>query len=595
MFSRSLHRMMTITFACVLLMSMAPGALAQDAGVTPRPFPMALTTDAYEGHPELDAEFGTPVYYGLAMSDTGGGTHTVPCNAAAGAEQTLVWASPAQDFLYATTLTDGGVLTIGVSAGATGAVPGVQTGSFSATLNWGYTSDQLTPPMHQHPEVIANPEYSATSQQLVTGAPSMAFNVTFPGSMIPMPSNTTIFFSLSVSCGAGTAVVLDFSRATIASGAIYGRAGDTDTDGDGIPDSLDDDADGDGYSEAEEAANGTSDLDAFANPGMDADGDGYTLAEETAAGTSDEDPNEIPGAGGLNIGLILLILLAVLLIAGGAFAALAVVNKSIKLEVSHDGFQAIEQGEKASFTVTATATSKKEETFPVVLGLKGVPEDWTATLSPDQVTLTGGPEPQPVEILLTVVPPTDAEFEQESAIVVTATPTDEEGKTSAMKPGASIKTKTIVNIGVTPEEGTEGAKKAGGFAGKLKFKKKDKSAEGLEGEAETDTAEPEAGTAAAAATGAPSGNGKPRLAMGKMSHDPEDFASGDQVTTTIKVQNKGDGAADGLRLRLLVNDEEADSTTVDLGPGQIEQVTFNWTAGDDENRVKVKGEMPKRG
>lgn len=72
------------------------------------------------------------------------------------------------------------------------------------------------------------------------------------------------------------------------SGFLYaGLDCELDTDGDGIPDSLDTDKDGDGISDADEIVHGT-------NPYLrDTDGDGQDDMEEAIAGTSGTNPNDM--------------------------------------------------------------------------------------------------------------------------------------------------------------------------------------------------------------------------------------------------------------------------------------------------------------
>ncbi len=441
-----------------------------------------------------------------------------------------------------------------------------------------------------------------------TGAQMPAsVNFTFaPSGVGAHPAQLPIVALLSIACQQTASFTVTSGSFTL--GYLYGDPNDPDTDGDGIPDPDDDDADGDGFPNDNETTIGTDPLSAQSNPSVDADGDGFTAEQEFDARTSDTDPDDFPGAGGFPWLLIILIVLIVLLLAGGAVGALAVVGRKVKISVSHDGFQAIDKGQVAEYEVTVLATGKKEEMIPVQLSLKGVPEDWSAQLEPDHLTLYTGEAAEAQTATLRLVPPPDEQYESEAQVTITATPTDEDGKTSAMKPGSSVKTKTIVNIGVTPPEGEKKAKKPKKAADetpaeepgamteaaaeekpKRRFglgrRKKDDEPEAPEGAPEAADA---AAMAAPAAAPAPT-PGKPSIAMGQMVHDPADFSAGDEVTTKVSVRNKGDSPVAGLKLSLYVNDQRADQQTVDLSPGESKEVSFSWTAQPDENRVRIKG------
>ena len=79
-----------------------------------------------------------------------------------------------------------------------------------------------------------------------------------------------------------------FQRDARHSGRAYGAI--LDTDGDGIPDTIDPDDDNDGMPDVYETDNGFDPLDA-ADAGLDSDGDGLTNLEEYEAGTDPRDPD----------------------------------------------------------------------------------------------------------------------------------------------------------------------------------------------------------------------------------------------------------------------------------------------------------------
>ncbi|MBW3584036.1 MAG: hypothetical protein KY455_13175 [Euryarchaeota archaeon] len=480
---------------------------------------------------------------------------------------------------------------------------------------------------------------------------SVQIGIPFTASQYTFPANTSLAVVATVTsdCHPTRSYNIVFGEMTPFQ-YVYGDPSEPDADGDGLPDSIDPDDDGDGFTDAVEQNVGSDPQDGTITPESDsASCPGFTyqeVVEETG------DPSSCPEGGGVPWVLILLILVALIVLGAAGYAGMMLVNRGIKMTVSHDGFQSIERAETATYDLTLSSTAKKEVETPVVMELKGVPEDWSASLSPDTLKLKGGPDAEPETVLLTVIPPAEAEYEEEAQITVTATPTDEEGKTSALKPGASVKTKTIVNIGVTPPEGEgkkkkkkpkkgaeeegaaeegeegakkkglggligrkkkaegeeepaeaetaedEGGKKKGKMGGLLKRKKKDAEAEETEAPQEEGKAETGAAAAGAAAAGAGAAAGeagKPKLAMGKMVHDPASFSAGDEVTTTVPVSNKGDEDVTDLRLSLFVNDERVAHEMLDLSPGEKKEVVFKWTARPDENRVRVKGDIVKKG
>ena len=68
---------------------------------------------------------------------------------------------------------------------------------------------------------------------------------------------------------------------------------DPDTDGDGIPDSLDADDDNDGMPDSYELSEGFNPLNA-SDASLDADSDGYSNLAEYEAGTDPHDPDSKP-------------------------------------------------------------------------------------------------------------------------------------------------------------------------------------------------------------------------------------------------------------------------------------------------------------
>lgn len=451
----------------------------------------------------------------------------------------------------------------------------------------------------------------------------ITFDISTSDESTPIRQGALLVFDLEITCEDAADFTLEFGG-PVEMEYIWGDAGDDDQTGGGIPDRWAMFPDGTAWSHDEQIDYGTDPFDPTDTPDNDSICEGYTIQEAKDENPDFErgNPDTCPGAGGLNWLLLLLLVLIVVGLAGGAFGAVTTVNKKIRMTVSHDGFQDIAKGESARYELLVSAKGKEDEEVPVELSLKGVPEDWSATVEPAHLTLIAGEEAEPVTAALTVTPPPEEEYEAEAVVTVTATPTDEDGKTSPMKPGTSVKTKTIVNIDVEPPEGEkrkkvkkpkskdageeetmaadEGDEDSGGkkkFAGALgmlkrKGKKEDDADEegqesGEEGEEESAQAtseDPAAGTAAVAEE-----TGKPDLKVGEMSHEPSDFSAGDEVTTTVPVKNSGDGAVEGLLLRLYVNDDRVDEKEVDLQPGDTTEVIFTWTAQPDENRVRVRG------
>lgn len=603
---------------CALLLAAAPLASAQDpeptepaqepeAGGSEAPYSQAFFLDAtpYEGD---NVTFQEPVF----TLSPAAGTPTSPptgCSLQGGHPMQAVahWVSPP---ISEYGITFVGSIDVPVSVGAGSASQPVSSDAVEMQLTFA-AGDGGAHPIAQGGATIRPDSVPGVA---VGPLPASA-TITLESANHTIPEGLPLVMTLSIGCGQS-----DF---TLELGQMpefpyfIGDPSEEDTDGDGIPDSLDSDADGDGFLDDEELAVGSDSKDAGVTPASThADCPGFTYSEvfeETG------DPNTCPDTGGFPILALILILLVIVLLGGAGAGAYVVVNKRIKMTVSHDGFQALEKGQSAEYELTLMATGKKEEEVPVELTLKGVPEDWSASLEPSHLTLMAGEAAEAQTALLRLTPPPGEEHEAEAQVTVTATPTDEEGKTSAMKPGTSTKTKTIVNIGVTPPEGEgkkkkpkkekkekgaaeeteaaegEDAPKKKGLGGMLKRKKKGDEDTEAEEEAEekaTEAAaeEPAAGAAAAAPASPPAG-GKPSVAMGKMVHDPADFSAGDAVTTTVTVRNKGDGPVEGLTLSLYVNDQRADQKAVDLAPGDSTEVTFKWTAQPDENRVRLKGSM----
>lgn len=453
-----------------------------------------------------------------------------------------------------------------------------------------------------------------------------------------IPSGGPLVFHLVVTCDDYADFTLEFGSASTME-YIWGEGDDRDTTGGGIPDRWAMFPDGTDWSYDEQVRYGTDPTDPEDHPGVQSTVcPGYTIEEAFEGGFDGQNPNTCPGAGGLPWLFLILALLLVVLLVGGAYGAVTTVNKKVRMSVSHDGFQDIKRGTSAQYELLLTAKGKEGEEVPVELSLKGVPEDWSASVDPAHATLTAGEEPEPVVATLTVTPPPEEEYEAEAVVTVTATPTDEDGKTSPMKPGTSVKTKTIVNIDMEPPEGEkrkkgfvppgerlrsmmpkkqeegEGAEaqeqdgheeaagpteadtgedgskgKKGRGLGRLKRKKKGEGEPAQEEEGEAQESE----TGHASGVGAPAAEaatqGKPDLAVGKLAHDPADFSEGDTVTTTVPVKNKGTQPVQGLLLRLYVNDDRVDEKELDLDAGEASEVTFTWTAQPDENRVRVRG------
>lgn len=602
-------RFTRVTVLSLLTMLVFSGtAVAQAEGRTPMDMALSMTGAPHTLSDTTDFEAPENVF--LLGSGTASSTifNCVPTPCAEASQTSFAWVS---DPLFNETNVPGsfvGMYDVAITlAGNQGSQP-VAQGPVTFNLEFGRIDPGQA--FHGHGQASATVNPDAPSPVPPGTIPGVPAGVLSSPVVLTMDMNAS---ALEIQAGGRLAITLsvsmqgpaDFTMTTDGFPTLqyyYGDPDEADLDGDGIPNSIDDDADGDGALDSTEQQVGSDPLDPNVTPASESSTcPGFTYQE---AFEETGDPNTCPVVGGFPWLILIAIILVVVLLLGGGFAVLTVAGRKVRITVSHDGFQAIEQGQTAEYELELVATGKKEEIVPVELALKGVPEDWSATLEPAHLTLyAGGEEPEPQTAILRLAPPADEQYESEAQVVVTATPTDEEGKTSALNPGSSVKTKTIVNIGMTdpeggkkkrkakrddePDEGEEAAEaddedkpKRGGF---LKRKKKDEEPE----EAADEEQEPPATEPAAAA--APAAAGKPQIGMGKMSHDPEDFSEGDQVTTTVTVRNKGDGPVEGLRLNLFVNDEKADTQEVALGAGDSTEVTFQWTAQPDENRVRIKG------
>lgn len=76
-------------------------------------------------------------------------------------------------------------------------------------------------------------------------------------------------------------------------------------------------------------------------------------------------------------------------------------------------------------------------------------------------------------------------------------------------------------------------------------------------------------------------------AITSVSHEPTAFRIHDQVTTTVIVQNRGDGEVADLPVALHVNDEEVAREEVTIPAGGEACIEFPWTAESTQSRVRV--------
>jgi hypothetical protein len=559
------------------------------------------------------------------LSDSGSGTHAFECGFPGGGSFDIYWISepvfvdPPEELrdssAYIRPLNDLNItMPISAGSGETNALGPVAGGPVNFRMNIGWmnpgetavhwhggwqATDSLQPGLGDDLSELGlpglpGPLSGPVELEMATGDESTGIR-----------TGTVLVFRLEITCEEFADFTLDFG-APVNMDYIWGDANDRDTTGGGVPDKWAMYPDGTQWSYDDQVRYGTDPFNAQDTPDMEAaDCPGHTVQQVIDEGCP---------AGGLSpILLLILMLLIVVLLVGGAYGAVTTVNKKVRMAVSHDGFQDITQGASAQYELTLTAKGKPDEEVPVEISLKGVPEDWSASIDPAHVTLIAGEEPEPVTATLTVTPPPEEQYEAEAVVTVTATPTDADGKTSPLKPGTSVKTKTIVNIDVEPPEGhkpkkskkkpteeealqaEDGEKSEGGGLGKLKgalgglARKGKKKDEGETGAAEADDAEAGAEEGLKADAGQATAMKKPDLAVGKLAHEPADFSAGDTVTTRVPVKNKGDEAVKGLLLRLYVNDDRVDEQELDLEPGDASEVTFTWTAQPDENRVRVRG------
>lgn len=70
-------------------------------------------------------------------------------------------------------------------------------------------------------------------------------------------------------------------------------------------------------------------------------------------------------------------------------------------------------------------------------------------------------------------------------------------------------------------------------------------------------------------------------------HDPQVFRVEDRITTTILLENQGEGEITAFPVRLFVNGHEVASRDVTLDPKSESRVELPWNAPSDECRVRV--------
>jgi hypothetical protein len=612
----------------VLLLAVVPTSAALDHvtfgpnRLPPLEHPVALTD---EPAPELEVDLPPGTHYLLGASGTG--THSgEECASAVGqAGFEIIWVSEPL-FMAAGNLTGNAVAEVVDNLSVVlQLLPAAVNGQAApqpvaaAPIDFDLDVGWIRPDNSVHD---AHPSWAA-SATATPGPPSGVPDAGVPTPLGVLPASVSLdvlfkdgptgievgsrfMFHLRVSCGGYAAFNLGFGELPTLK-YVYGSPSWGDVDSDDIPDEYDEFPDGTQWSKQQQEFYGTNWRDPNDTPDQESICPGFTIEQAVDQGFERDDPATCPGGGGFPWLILLIALLGAVLLMGAAFGAVTAVNRKVRMEVSHDGFQDIPQGGAAVYTLALTARGKEGEETPVELSLKGVPEDWSAAVEPSNLLLIAGENPEPVTATLRVTPPPAEEYEAEAVVTVTATPTDADGKTSPLKPGTAVKTKTIVNIdkeapegkkrkGARPpatpmaaaaptgdeSEGEEESGKRGFGLAFLKRKKKDEEPPAEAGEG-TQPEEP------ASATPATAGAGKPDLAVGKMVHNPADFSEGDTVTTTVPVRNKGDAPVEGLMLRLYVNDERVDEKEVNLLPGATAEVTFSWTAQPDENRVRVRG------
>ncbi|MGB1586949.1 MAG: hypothetical protein ACPHID_07895, partial [Thermoplasmatota archaeon] len=81
--------------------------------------------------------------------------------------------------------------------------------------------------------------------------------------------------------------------------------------------------------------------------------------------------------------------------------------------------------------------------------------------------------------------------------------------------------------------------------------------------------------------------GKPDIRMADVRHEPHDPAPGEQVTTTVVLENDGTAAAK-LRVVLQLDGRDLEQETVEVPSQGARAVLFPWRAGSGSNKVRVQ-------
>ena len=74
----------------------------------------------------------------------------------------------------------------------------------------------------------------------------------------------------------------------------------------------------------------------------------------------------------------------------------------------------------------------------------------------------------------------------------------------------------------------------------------------------------------------------------EMTHEPKEFGEGDRIVTKVKVENRGEKAAENKKVILLVNGKEKNRIEgVTIPPGAAVEIELPWIA-EEENEVEIR-------
>lgn len=327
--------------------------------------------------------------------------------------------------------------------------------TITATLGWGNESSQSDPvafeaggnsnsasipiPIPSGDNVTAGSQFLSVTVQIAVQSPG------------GLPVETA---DIGVVCSTEDTSLADFEYA-------LGMVGEGDIDGDGIPDSEDDDRDGDGVANAEEEGLTCDTLDGvnFADdPELqpapaDSDGDGQT--DEFECANAGGDPKSqavtVPEPAGFPWGLLILLLVILLLIAAIVFVVLKFGRVADLFVVSQDEL-IIEPGATGKFELAAQSRRASGDAVTLQIAVEGMPEGWDAKTDVDHVTVEpkgeDAEEAQPKRFFLTVEAP-EHEDPESAVVTVKAIPLNKQGRKDTFKLAA--KTQTITSINVPPD------------------------------------------------------------------------------------------------------------------------------------------------